>query len=395
MYNKLFLLFFIVSIVTTTVLSQVQTFTVGLSQTDRNYAVQDSHVITRHATIHNNKLFLFFGGSFSNAKDYGLISRVAASIGYDVVSLSYPNDVGVNPLGTTADSLVFDKFRQEICFGTPLSSFVTVDTFNAIYTRTIKLIQYLATTYPTQNWQQYINANNTLNWNKIAVGGHSQGAGHGAYLAKFFPVERNVMFSGPNDYSVFYNKSARWLRQAGVTPSFKQFAFLHLQDETVPFTQQYENVKGLGLLQTVDTIKIDNTTMPYSNARCLYSSLPAAIAGQYHGSTVVAMYTPLNAGNAVFLPVWQYMLTASTTTNINSPTTEKPLFKVFPNPSNGIINIQTLDHQGGTIMLINAVGQVVLTKKIEGTIQQLSIQHLPKGVYFVRFKKSSIPIILE
>ena len=395
MYNKLLLLFFIVSIVTTTALSQVQTFSVGLNQTDRNYAVQDSHVISRHATIHNNKLFLFFGGSFSSAKDYGLIGRVAASIGYDVVSLSYPNDVGVNPLGATADSLVFDKFRQEICFGTPLSNFVAVDTFNAIYTRTVKLVQYLATTYPTQNWQQHLTTNNTLNWNKIAVGGHSQGSGHSAYLAKFFPVERNVMFSGPNDFSVYYNKSARWLRQAGVTPAAKQFAFLHLQDEIVPFSQQYENVKGLGLLQTVDSLKTDYTIAPYLNARCLYSNLPAAVSGQYHGSTVVAIYTPLNAGNAVFLPVWQYMLTASTTTKIESPTTPTSTIKVFPNPSNGIINIQILDNESGTIKLINTIGQVVLTKKIERTLQQLSIDHLPKGVYYVRFKDYSIPIILE
>jgi hypothetical protein len=395
MRNKLLLPFLIVLITATSAMSQVQTFSVGLNQTDKNYAVQDSHVISRNATIHNNKLFLFFGGSFSSAKDYGLIGRVAAGIGYDVISLSYPNDVGVNPLGATADSLVFDKFRQEICFGTPQSSFVTVDTFNSIYTRTIKLLQYLVSTYPTQNWQQYINANNTLNWSKIAVGGHSQGSGHGAYLAKFFPVERNVMFSGPNDYSVFYNKSARWLRQAGVTPISKQFAFLHLQDETVPFSQQYQNVKGLGLLQTIDTVKIDNIASPYSNARCLYSNLPAAVTGQYHGSTVVAIYTPLNAGSPVFLPVWQYMLTASTTTKIESPITQISTIKVFPNPSNGIFNIQISDPQNGTVSLINTLGQVVLTKKIESETLQLSIQNLPKGIYYVRFKDSSMPIVLE
>lgn len=392
MINKI-LISFVMLCFTTHCIGQVQTYFVMPNQTDANYAVQDSHLITRNQTARNNKLFLFFGGSFSSPKDYGLINRVAAGLGYDAISLSYPNDVGVNPLGTTADSLVFDKFRQEICFGTPLSNFVAVDSFNAIYTRTIKLIQYLAATYPTQNWQQYLATSNTLNWSKIAVSGHSQGAGHAAYLAKYYAVERCALFSGPNDYSVFYNKSGRWLRQAGVTPPNKQFAFLHLQDEIVPFSQQYANVKGLGLLQTIDSVKTDNASPPYGNARCLYSNLPAAISGQYHGSTAVAIYTPLNAGNAIFLPVWQYMLTTSTATNTQKLTEETAFFSLYPNPTTHFLTLVAADNALGEATLVNSVGQIILTKKIEGKTTELDVSFLPNGVYFVKFKGKAVKFV--
>ena len=79
-----------------------------------------------------------------------------------MISLSYPNNVATAPLGASSDSLVFDKYRQELCFGTPLISVVSVDTLNSIFTRTLKLIQYLALTYPLQNWEQYLATPTTL-----------------------------------------------------------------------------------------------------------------------------------------------------------------------------------------------------------------------------------------
>ena len=163
--------------------SQLETFYVSPNQTDPDYTIQDSNYIAINASTQINKLFLFFGGSFSSPGNYKFICKVAADMGYDAISLCYPNGVPVYPLGSTADSLVLDKFRQEICFGTPRSIFVSVDTLNSIYTRTLKLIQYLSVTYPSQNWGQYLLTATTLDWSKIAVSGHSQGSGHAAYLA--------------------------------------------------------------------------------------------------------------------------------------------------------------------------------------------------------------------
>lgn len=131
-------------------------------------------MVVRNTSNNLNKRFLFLGGTGSSTKSYQTISNFAANLGYDVINLSYPNAVAAASLSNNSDSLVFDKYRHEVCFGTPLSPQVTVDTLNSIYTRTLNLINYLHTTYPTQNWDQYLTGPTTLNWDKIAVGGHSQ-----------------------------------------------------------------------------------------------------------------------------------------------------------------------------------------------------------------------------
>src|SRR5690606_3166381 len=101
--------------------------------------------------------------------------------------------------------------------GTQVSPAVNVDSINSIYTRTIKLLQYLAQQYPNERWHEYLLNADEMDWSKVAVSGHSQGAGHAAYFAKHFSVERSVMFAGPNDYSTYFNNAAPWLRNQGAT----------------------------------------------------------------------------------------------------------------------------------------------------------------------------------
>gem|GEM_PF-4930121 len=43
---------------------------------------------------------------------------------------------------------------------------------------------YLNSTYPTQNWVNYLNSNTGINWNNIIVTEHSQASAPPAYLAK-------------------------------------------------------------------------------------------------------------------------------------------------------------------------------------------------------------------
>ncbi|MEA1987468.1 MAG: T9SS type A sorting domain-containing protein [Candidatus Marinimicrobia bacterium] len=361
---------------------QLQYFYVESNQTDVNYAPQDSNLIIRNTSTQINKLFLFLGGTYSSPKHYRFICSVAANFGYDAISLSYPNYVPVYPLGNSSDSLVFDKFRQEVCFGTPQSSHIVADTLNSIYTRTLKLIQYLSVTYPSQNWGQYLLSPTTLDWSKIAVSGHSQGSGHAAYLAKYFLVERNVMFSGPNDYSSYYNCSAHWLRQAGVTPRNKQFVFLHLQDELVPFEHQFINILGLGMLQTDDTTNVDIVLPPYLNSHCLYSNYEPIFNENYHNSTCIGIYTPINSGDIVFLPVWQYMLTTSVSTEITNSHTEIPKIQIFPNPSTGLFIIEGENIK--SIVIFNIRGQTIKQLLTDNYQSSINLSNQPKGVYIIK-----------
>lgn len=242
---------------------------------------------------------LFIGGSYSVPKDYNYITDLGATIGLDVISLSYPNGVATAPLGTSSDKFIFDNYRDELCFGNPVSNEVSVDLLNCITTRATKLVIFLKTTYPDQNWGQYLSSTNTLLWNKIIVSGHSQGSGHACYLGKKNLVDRVVMFSGPNDYHTFFNAPANWLTVNGLTPVNKYFSLLHTRDEIVPFSNQVANTRGLGVLSSIqDPTLVDNLTTPYSNANSLSLNI-AAIS--YHSAPI--------GGNSKLPAVWTYMFT--------------------------------------------------------------------------------------
>jgi hypothetical protein len=209
--------------------------------------------VVRNNQTHLNKLFLFIGGSWSLPRNYNIVCDYGASIGLDVISLSYPNNVATEPLGSSSDQFVFDNYRDEICFGNPVSDEVDVNMINSINTRTIKLLEYLHLVYPDQNWNQYLTSSNTLQWDKIIVSGHSQGSGHACYLGKHNLVDRVVMFAGPNDYSTFYNEPANWISEIGNTPLNKQFSLLHTQDEIVSFSNQVDILRDLGVLSSTET----------------------------------------------------------------------------------------------------------------------------------------------
>jgi hypothetical protein len=272
------------------------------NQTYANYGTnEESHYVVRNTKTHLNKLLLFIGGSYSIPKNYNLVCDHGATIGLDVISLSYPNNVATAPLGTSSDSFIFDNYRDELCFGNQVSNEVTVDVLNCISTRATKLIIYLKNTYPDQNWGQYITATNTLQWDKIIVSGHSQGSGHACYLGKKRLVDRVVMFAGPNDYSTYFSAAGNWLTLSGLTPLSKQFSLLHTQDEIVPFSNQVANLKGLGLLTaTENPVLVDNLAAPFGNAHVLSLNIPA---NSYHSSPI--------GGNSKLPNIWTYMFTAN------------------------------------------------------------------------------------
>lgn len=271
------------------------------NQTDANYSTTNkSHFIVRNTKNHLNKLLLFIGGSFSSPYEYTFISEYAASRGFDVISISYPNNVPAASLASSSDQFAFDNYRDEICFGNQVSNDVEVYFLNSINTRTIKLIQYLESTYPEQNWNQYLTPSNNIDWKKIVVVGHSQGAGHACYLGKKKLVERVIMFSGPNDYSTHFNSPANWLSDDGLTELSKQYALLHINDEIISYDFQVLNLKDLGILTlSEEPLLVDNLSSPYNNKNALSLNIPAF---SNHNSTV--------GGNAKLPNIWTYLLTS-------------------------------------------------------------------------------------
>ena len=385
MRNYIAILFFTTA---TICYSQINTFYIKPIQTNIQYAaVQDSHLVVRNTTTNLNKLFLFIGGTGSNTKQYATISNFAGNLGYDVINLSYPNTVAVASLANSSDSLAFNKYRQEVCYGTTLSVDVSVDTLNSIYYRTLELINYLNTIYPTQNWSQYLINPTTLDWTKIAVGGHSQGGGHACYLGKYNNVERVLMFSSPNDYSNYFSNSANWLRTAGITPISKHFAYLSLLDEIIDFNKQLVNLQGLGLYPAYDTTYVDNSNSPYSNSHCLYTTQAPWPVFFYHNTTT--KFSTINNS------VWTYIL-SSTITGFEGDY-EKNISRIYPNPANGVINIFFKESLiGKTYRILNINGQTILKNKITTSNPfSIDLSALTNGLYFISVGNQAITFIKQ
>lgn len=382
--NRIFTLLFFFS--ASVCFSQITTFYVQPNQTDLNYSAgEDSNLVVRNTSTNINKLFLFIGGTGSTTWQYQTISNFAGNLGYDVINLSYPNSVAAASLANSSDSLAFNKYRQEVCYGTPLSADVTVDTLNSIYTRTLKLIAYLDLTYPTQNWGQYLINPTTLDWSKIAVGGHSQGAGHACYFAKFNAVERALMFSGPNDYSNYYSNSANWLRTPGVSEIGKHFTYLSLLDEIVDYNEQLINQEGLGLYPFYDSTYVDNSSAPYSNSHFLYTTQPPGISILYHNSTV--KFSTIN--NAV----WTYMLSSPTTVG-NNELENSSAFTLYPNPSASSVTIRSEpSFVGKTYILQNLNGQIMATGTLSSEEFSIDLSSYQNGIYFVKIGSALTKVI--
>ena len=71
---------------------------------------------------------------------------------------------------------------------------------NSLTSRLGDLLYYLHRQHPTEGWGSFLEENSKLpKWEKLVMSGHSQGAGHVAYLAKTHQLYGAVMISGPQD----------------------------------------------------------------------------------------------------------------------------------------------------------------------------------------------------
>lgn len=371
-------------------LGQVQTIHVRPVQTDPGYAAtEDSSAVSWNTGSPPDKLFLFLGGTgSSSSSDYNALRLLSAGLGFDFINLSYPNDVAAASLANNSDSLAFNKYRQEACFGTPVSDAVTIDSLNSIHTRTVLLLRYLDLTYPAHNWGQYLANPDSMDWSRIIVGGHSQGSGHACFLAKRFVVDRVLMFAGPNDYSDFFANSANWVRQSGATPASGHYSYLSLHDEVVDYFKQLDVIDGLGMLAGDDMTHVDGIASPYGNSHCLYTTQPPGIVLLDHNVPIMLSGT----NNSV----WTYMLTSSTVTSVGGPGAV-PGFSVFPNPTTSVLTIRSSgSFEGKMYALWSFAGEFVAQGKIPaGDRFSLDLSGFAPGVYVLGLDNHHVQVVVQ
>lgn len=201
------------------------------------------------AAQRKNVLVVFLGGSNSSPDAYTTVSDESAALGFGTIDLRYPNDQLVGTVCANNDAC-FTNVRGESIFGQGViypgtaagySSLATnVSGQNSVVNRLVSLLHYLRTqpADPQHNpvpayWSQFLvaapgspyvagGAALLPDWSKIVIAGHSQGAGHAAFLGTTLPTaaRRVVMFSAPNDH--VGGDSASWIygRAATSEPRF-------------------------------------------------------------------------------------------------------------------------------------------------------------------------------
>jgi len=240
-----------------------------------------------------HKLFLMIVGTGGSAMELRAMDSIVAEMGYHAISIDYKNNVITTVCNNSADATCFDKFRQEIMFGTPVSDSVNVDTTNSIINRFQKLLQWLVKNDAKGGWGEFIKGNK-IQWEKVVVGGHSQGAGHAAFIGKHFNVSRVLIFSGPQDYRVAFNSPALWLSGKSLTPLNKYYAFLHINDQYIVARQLANCAKLMGT-ETPDSTGVQPEIILHTNKHILVNDIETNNA---HMSTLLP----------VFKNVWEYML---------------------------------------------------------------------------------------
>lgn len=211
-----------------------------------------------------------------------------ARMGYHVLGVSYKYDPAVNPICRPTDDVTCHwRARMETIDGTDRHPSVSVNAANSILNRVLKALQYFANKYPAGGWSQFYSGNQ-IQWNKIIVSGHSQGASLAGIMGKEFPVKKVVMWS-VMDFLDSGN-IPDWVNST--TGHDKFYAFIHPKDEQVPFSKAQVGWENLGLTQHGSMVSADCNTAPFNNTHILYTSyVPStSLVDKYHNGTTLDLY---------------------------------------------------------------------------------------------------------
>jgi hypothetical protein len=351
----------------------------------------DAHYTYLPSGTLKNKLVLFLPGTGAIPMNYTLFERTAATLGFHSIGLTYVNDVTINGAdvcGNSLDTSCYRKARLEVLTGQDLSAFLSINRANSIENRLIKLLKYLHQQYPTQGWGQYLNGDVIL-WDKIITAGHSQGAGHAAFIGKTYKVDRALMFAWA-DWSTALSNSAPWVSAGGATGSEGFFAFIHPKDGLINFNTATTTWGLMGLTQYGKVLSIDTANGNFRGTRTLVTNQEPAFGGTtalaYHNISVANVYTPSTGLEAGFKPVWEYMLTTPIRTGINDKPTALEV-RIYPNPLTG--NQLFIDFDKNTegvhnLEIYDVLGQKVFAKNDAPKNIDLDTQLFKNGLYFIK-----------
>jgi hypothetical protein len=242
-----------------------------------------------------NLLYVFLPGTNGTPAGYKDILNEALAKGYHAIGLEYPNGEEVEQAckgsgNPNCPGLV----RYETITGLHPTKYGSVmGPPDSVVGRLTSLLSYLSSHYPNDGWRQYLSGGN-INWSQVVVGGHSQGAGHAAFIGKLFLASGLCDFDSPADVDPAsttspYPAPAAWLSSANKTSPNLEYGFTNRADQIAVYP--------------VVRRAWDSLPMPPANQ--LTVNVQASTPAESHGLTVVDGSTPiLPSGMPKYLPQW-------------------------------------------------------------------------------------------
>ncbi len=190
-------------------------------------------------------LAIFLPGTGGRPQNAAALLRTIAGQGYRVIGLSYDDQPSLSMVcPMQPDPACSGRFREMRTFGRGPAP-VDNPPAEAINARLVALLKYLAREHPGDNWGVYLSADGHPEWSRILVSGLSQGAGMAAFIAKFYPVYRVVLFSSPWDTTGRDQHPAPWLSRPSATPPERWWAERHARENTTELIAHAYSALGI------------------------------------------------------------------------------------------------------------------------------------------------------
>ena len=296
-----------------TPLSQILVYPVTPNQTDPAISPglnTQFAFIARDSTVRKNKLFVFLPGTLAEPTTYLYINQTAAEHGYHSFGIDYQNNRRISSFcGDTNDGDCDYRVLTEFYDGTDASPDVAVGAAYSFVNRITKMIQYLDNLNPSQNWGQFLDADDNIKWELVSLAGHSQGSAHTLYISKRVNLFRASFFSGPNGFELSDGSLPAWMAQPGATSMADVYGFSNTNDDLYAWDYAQRVWNEIGLLGT--EVNVDQAAGLSSSHRFFTEVTPPTTQGSAspaHGSTAVDLVTPTGEnGRPAFERVWEYM----------------------------------------------------------------------------------------
>ncbi|WP_048920638.1 alpha-amylase family glycosyl hydrolase [Rufibacter radiotolerans] len=141
-----------------------------------------------------------------------------------------------------------------------------------------------------------------------------------------------------------------------------------------------------------DALIAPTVSLPISTLQAGTYAITDLMSGQAVGTVMLnekGSFTTWSIGNASLAAdqTWVWKLTPSNLTAVSQMYDEK-IFKVYPNPASGLVQVETTQPVGlvKALTVFDAAGKSHFATTFKGQKYQLNIAGLPSGIYFVKIQ---------